>query len=63
MGQLVRGQPGELKEIELYRFVVRDGELRVLAECRGQCDIVIESLSASVIEPATNRQTYPTAPR
>ena len=62
MGQLVRGQPGELKEIELYRFVVRDGELRVLAECRGQCDIVIESLSASVIEPATNRQTYPTAP-
>lgn len=62
MGQLVRGQPGELKEIELYRFVVRDGELRVLAECRGQCDIVIESLSASVIEPATNRQTYPTTP-
>ena len=62
MGQLVRGQPGELKEIELYRFVVRDGELRVLAECRGQCDIVIESLSASVIEPATNRQAYPTAP-
>lgn len=62
MGQLVRGQPGELKEIELYRFVVRDGELRVLAECRGQCDMVIESLSASVIEPATNRQSYSTAP-
>ena len=62
MGQLVRGQPGELKEIELYRFIVRDGELRVLAECRGQCDIVIESLSASVIEPATNRQSYPTNP-
>jgi len=62
MGQLVRGQPGELKDVELYRFVVRDGELRVLAECRGQCDIVIESLSASVIEPATNRQSYPTAP-
>jgi len=62
MGQLVRGQPGELKEVELYRFVVRDGELRVLAECRGQCDIVLESLSASVIEPATNRQSYPTAP-
>jgi hypothetical protein len=62
MGQLVRGQPGELKEIELYRFAVRDGELRVLAECRGQCDIVIESIAASVIEPATNRQSYPTSP-
>lgn len=62
MGQLVRGQPGELREIELYRFIVRDGELRVLAECRGQCDIVIESLAASVIEPATNRQSYITSP-
>ena len=62
LGQLVRGQPGELKEIELYRFIVRDGEFRLLAECRGQCDIVIESLSASVIEPATNEQNYPTAP-
>ncbi|MDX1926406.1 MAG: hypothetical protein SFV81_07810 [Pirellulaceae bacterium] len=62
LGQLVRGQPGELKEIELYRFIVRDGELRVLAECRGPCDIVLESLSASVIEPATNRQSYPTTP-
>ncbi len=62
MGQLIRGQPGELKDIELYRFIVRDGELRVLAECRGQCDIVIESLSASVIEPATNRRSYPTSP-
>ncbi len=62
MGQLVRGQPGELKEIELYRFIVQDGDLHVLAECRGQCDIVLEGLSASVIEPATNRQNYPTAP-
>ena len=48
--------PVKLKEIELYRFIVRDGEFRLLAECRGQCDIVIESLSASVIEPATNEQ-------
>ncbi len=62
MGQLVRGLPGELKEVELYRFIVRDGDLRILAECRGQCDIVIESLSASVIEPATDRQSYPTLP-
>lgn len=62
LGQLIRGQPGELKEIELYRFVVRDGEFRILAECRGECDFVIESISASVIEPATNRQSYPTSP-
>jgi hypothetical protein len=62
MGQLVRGQPGEQKEIELYRFIVEDGELRVLAECRGQCDIVIESLSTSVIQPATNRRNFPTSP-
>ncbi len=62
MGQLIRGQPGELKEIELYRFVVRDGEFRVLAECRGQCDFVIESISASVIEPASNQRNYPTSP-
>jgi len=62
MGQLIRGAPGELKEIELYRFVVRDGELRVLAECRGQCDIVIESIAASVIEPAANKQAFPTSP-
>lgn len=62
MGQLVRGQPGEVKDIELYRFIVQDGDLRVLAECRGQCDIVIESLSASVIEPATNRKSFPTGP-
>ena len=62
MGQLIRGAPGELKEIELYRFIVRDGELRVLAECRGQCDVVIESIAASVIEPATNKQVFPTSP-
>ncbi len=62
LGQLVRGQPGEVKEIELYRFVVEDGELRILAECRGQCDIVLESLATSVIQPATNRRGFATSP-
>ncbi len=62
LGQLVRGQPGEVKEIELYRFIVEDGELRILAECRGQCDIIIESFATSVIQPATNRRNFPTGP-
>lgn len=60
MGQLVRGNPGEVREVELYRFVSEDGELRVLAECRGACDILLDSLRASVIEPATNRSNHPT---
>ena len=61
-GQLIRGSPGERVNIQLYRFVTEDGDFRVLAELRGACDIVIESLSLSVIEPATNRTEYPTAP-
>jgi hypothetical protein len=63
LGQLVRGQSaGELVDVELYRFVVADGDFRVLAECRGECDIVLESLNASVIEPAANRRSYATSP-
>ncbi|MCA9133502.1 MAG: hypothetical protein KDA45_10125, partial [Planctomycetales bacterium] len=62
LGQLVRGQLGEVVDIELYRFVVADGEFRILAECRGECDIILESLQASVIEPATNRQSFLTFP-
>lgn len=62
LGQLVRGQPGEVVDVELYRFAVADGEFRILAECRGECDIVLESLYASVIEPAVNRQSYITVP-
>lgn len=62
LGQLVRGNAGELVSIELYRFIVADGEFRVLAECRGQCDIVLESISTSVIAPAVNRRSYVTNP-
>ena len=62
LGQLVRGNQGDQVEIELYRFVVADGEFRVLAECRGECDIVLESLNASVIEPAANRKSFVTTP-
>ncbi|MFO1065929.1 MAG: hypothetical protein U0892_18865 [Pirellulales bacterium] len=63
LGQLVRGKPGELVEIELYRFVVNDEPFRVLAEMRGACDIVIESITLSAIEPAVNRSSYITTPR
>lgn len=62
LGQLVRGNTGELVSIELYRFIVADGEFRVLAECRGQCDIVLESIATSVISPAVNRRSYATQP-
>lgn len=62
LGQLVRGQPGQRRPIELYRFAIADGEFRVLAECRGQCDVTLESISASVIEPATNMQAFPSSP-
>ncbi len=62
LGQLVRGATGELVNVELYRFVVADGEFRLLVECRGQCDIVLESISTSVIEPAVNRRSFVTSP-
>ncbi|MEZ6149497.1 MAG: hypothetical protein R3C09_05185 [Pirellulaceae bacterium] len=62
LGQLVRGDAGELVAIELYRFIVADGEFRVLAECRGQCDIVLESITTSVISPAVNRRSFATNP-
>ena len=60
LGQLVRGAPGEVVAVELYRFVVAEGEFRLLAECRGQCDIVLEQVTASVITPAVNRRSYTT---
>jgi hypothetical protein len=60
LGQLIRGATGETVPVELYRFAVEDGEFRLLAECRGECDIVLESVRMSVIRPATNRQSYPT---
>ncbi len=62
LGQLVRGQAGDLVAIELYRLVVANGEFRILAECRGECDIVLESLRTSVIEPAVNRRSFVTSP-
>ncbi len=62
LGQFVRGLAGEVKDIELYRFITANGELHLLAECRGQCDITLESISASVIEPARNEQNFPTTP-
>ncbi len=62
LGQLVRGAPGDRVPIEFYRFAVNDGEFRVLAECRGQCDVQLENLQANVIEPATMRSSYVTGP-
>jgi hypothetical protein len=62
LGQLIRGAAGERVPVELYRLVVADGEFRLLAECRGECDIILESIVASVIEPATDRRSYPTLP-
>lgn len=62
LGQLVRGQPSQSIPVELYRFAVQDGEFRLLAECRGECDIVLEAVRISVIRPATNRSSYSTNP-
>lgn len=62
LGQLIRGSVGDRIPIELYRFVAADGEFRVLAECRGECDVQIENLAASVIEPATKRKSFVTNP-
>ncbi|MEZ6135188.1 MAG: hypothetical protein R3C53_09790 [Pirellulaceae bacterium] len=61
LGQLVRGAVGDRIPVELYRFATDDGEFRLLAECRGECDIVLESISASVIQPATNRRSFTTS--
>jgi hypothetical protein len=62
LGQLVDGRPGDSLPVELYRLIVDDGPFRILAECRGQVDVVLESVQASVITPATNRRKYTTAP-
>lgn len=62
LGQLVRGETGQRINVELYRFATADGEFRILAECRGECDIVLEAIQASVIQPATNRIGFPVTP-
>ncbi len=61
LGQLVQGAAGDVVPVELYRFAIQNGEFRILAECRGECDIVLDSVHASVIEPATDRHSYPTS--
>lgn len=63
LGQLIHGKAGDRVPIELYRFVNQDGEFQLLAECRGICDIQLESIVASVIEPATDRSSFQTSPR
>lgn len=63
LGQLVRGTAGQQIPVELYRFIAHDGEFRLLAECRGECDIILGSIELSVIEPATNRHGFFTIPR
>jgi hypothetical protein len=60
LGQLVRGAAGEVVPVELYRFVTDDTPFCVLTELRGACDIVLEGLSLSAIQPAVNQATYPT---
>lgn len=60
LGQLVRGAPGEVVPIELYRFVTDESPLRVLTELRGACDIVLEDLRLSAIQPAVNQVGFQT---
>ncbi len=62
MGQLVNGQAGEEKQIELYRFMAADGSFRIFAECRGECDAILTNLRVSIIKPAQNTMTYQTEP-
>ncbi|MEM7478277.1 MAG: hypothetical protein AAF483_25090 [Planctomycetota bacterium] len=62
LGQLVHGEKGKKIPIELYRFALADGEFRILAECRGECDMVMEDLRVDVIQPATNRYNFVTNP-
>ena len=62
LGQMVRGPTGETFPVELYRWIAKDGEFRILAECRGECDIVLEAISTSVIEPASNQRNFEMSP-
>lgn len=60
LGQLVRGEPGQVVPIELYRFVTDNTPFRLLTELRGECDIVLEGIKLSAIQPAVNQSYYPT---
>jgi hypothetical protein len=62
LGQLVRGEPGERKLVELYRAINEDGDFRLSTECRGLCDVRIDSINISVIEPATYRSSFDSQP-
>lgn len=62
LGQLVQGETGEEIPIEMYRFMVADDEFRLLAECRGECDILLNDIQFSVIKPASERRSFVTSP-
>ncbi|GAB5404350.1 MAG: hypothetical protein Aurels2KO_25810 [Aureliella sp.] len=62
LGQLVTGKAGSVTNIELYRMMVEPGEFRVLAECRGECDVVLTDLRISIVRPASQRVGYATSP-
>ncbi len=62
LGQLVAGKAGSVTDIELYRMMVEPGEFRILAECRGECDVVVTDLRISIVRPASERIRYSTSP-
>ncbi|MBX3423752.1 MAG: hypothetical protein KF752_19520 [Pirellulaceae bacterium] len=62
LGQLIRGSAGQQLDIQLQRFVLADGEFRILAECRGECDVQIQELSIHTIQPATKQSHFETSP-
>lgn len=62
LGQMINGRPGDEVPVELYRWITNDGEFRLLAECRGECDIVLASIECYLITPASNQRNFKTAP-
>lgn len=62
LGQLISAAAGTVMPVELYRFAISEGEFRLLAECRGECDIVLENIRMDVVSPATTRQNFLTTP-
>ncbi|MCA9130158.1 MAG: hypothetical protein KDB22_23885 [Planctomycetales bacterium] len=62
LGQLVQGRAGDQIAIELYRFMASGEEFRLLAECRGQCDILLEDIQVNAIRPAQTNSNFLTSP-
>ncbi len=62
LGQLIQGDSGTEQSVEMYRFMRDDGEFRILAECRGECDVVLEGVRISVIRPAQRNPNFETTP-